>query len=113
MLTVSGLSRKRITKVFSLVDEIISERRKRISTSALNRFVPEITPLLPAHKGKKTKIFYMTQTGVEPPEFVLFVNHPQVFKPEHIRFIERLIRRKYTFKGTPIRVFIRQRSRQG
>ncbi len=113
VLTVSGLSRKRITKVFSLVDEIISERRKRISTSALNRFVPEITPLLPAHKGKKTKIFYMTQTGVEPPEFVLFVNHPQVFKPEHIRFIERLIRRKYTFKGTPIRVFIRQRSRQG
>ncbi len=111
VLTISGLSRKRITKVFSIVDEIISERKKRISTSALNKFVSEIAPLLPTHKGKKTKIFYMTQTDIEPPTFVLFVNYPQVFKPEHTRFIERLIRQKYTFKGTPIRVFIRQRSK--
>ncbi|NOZ26108.1 MAG: ribosome biogenesis GTPase Der [Nitrospirae bacterium] len=113
VLTVSGLARKRITKVFPLVDEIMSERRKRIPTSALNRFASEITPLLPTHKGKKTKIFFMTQTGVEPPEFVLFVNHPQAFKPEHVRFIERLIRQKYIFRGTPIRIFIRQRSKHG
>ncbi|MEC4684557.1 MAG: ribosome biogenesis GTPase Der [Nitrospirota bacterium] len=111
VLTISGLSHKRITKVFSMVDEIISERKKRISTSALNKFVSEIAQLLPTHKGKKTKIFYMTQTDIEPPTFVLFVNYPQVFKPEHVRFIERLIRQKYTFKGTPVRVFIRQRSK--
>ncbi len=109
VLTISGLSRKRITKIFPLVDEILEERKKRIPTSALNRFVSEIAPLLPTHKGKKTKIFYMTQTDIEPPTFVLFVNYPQVFKPEHTRHLERLIRQKYSFKGTPLRIFIRQR----
>lgn len=108
-LTISANTKKRVTKVFSLIDEIMQERRRRIPTSELNRYIKEIEPSLPVYKGRKTKIYYITQIGVEPPQFVFFTNRPESFKPETMRYIERLIRDKYSFKGTPIRLYARHR----
>ncbi len=108
-LTISATTKKRITKVFPLIDEIMDARKMRIPTSKLNRFIREVEPNLPSVKGKQTKIYYITQTGIEPPTFVLFTNHIEVFRPEALRYIERIIREKYTFKGTPIRIQARLR----
>jgi GTP-binding protein len=109
VLTTSGLSRKRITRIFPLVDQIIKERRKRITTSELNRFASELAISLQTYRGKKVKVYYMTQTGIEPPTFVLFVNFSSAFKPEQIRYVERMLRERYSFKGTPVRIHIRER----
>jgi GTP-binding protein len=110
VLTVSGVTKKRLTKIFPIIDEVIRERRKRIPTSELNRFAAEITPMLPTHKGKKTKIYYITQPEIEPPGFVIFVNYPSALKASHIRFIEKRLREKYIFKGTPIEIKVRKKS---
>ena len=111
IITISGLSRKRTTKLFPLVDEIIAERQKRITTSELNRFKDEVSENLPSYKGKRLKIYYCTQTEVSPPTFVFFVNYPEAFKPEYIRFIEKKLRERFGFKGTPINIVIRERRR--
>ncbi len=112
VLTVSGLERKRVTRVFTLIDGVISERKKRVSTPELNTVLRKAlsqTPL-PAYRGKTLKAFYMTQVGTEPPEFVIFVNHPEGLKEAHLRFIERSLRERFTFGGTPIRIFVKART---
>ncbi len=112
VLTVSGLERKRVTKAFGLIDGVISERRKRIGTPELNAVLQRAlsqTPL-PAYRGRRVKVFYMTQVGTEPPEFVIFVNHPEGLKDAHLRFIERSLRDRFTFGGTPIRIFVKART---
>jgi len=112
LLTVSGRDRKRVTKVFPLIDGVISERRKRISTAELNMVLrgalSRVPP--PVHKGKAVKVFYITQVGIEPPEFVIFVNYPEGLKEAHVRFIERSLREQFSFNGTPIRLFVKGRS---
>jgi len=114
LLTVSGLDRKRVTRVFPLIDEVISERRKRISTAELNTVLRSALSHVPppVHRGRAVKVFYMTQVGTEPPEFVVFVNHPEGLKDAHLRFIERSLRERFSFSGTPIRVFVKGRSQQ-
>lgn len=110
VLTTSGLTRKRVTKVFPLIDRIIEERRKRIPTGELNRLSEEINPHLPSPSGRKRKVLYLTQSGTEPPRFTVFFNNLKGIKPEHKRFIERVIRNRYGFKGTPIKINLRDRS---
>ncbi len=109
VLTLSGLTRKRVTKVFPLVDELMIERKKRIPTGQANRFADTLRNNLPSYKTRKTKLFYITQTGTEPPEFVLFVNYPEAFKRHHLRYIEKKLREAFGFKGTPIRLYLRKR----
>lgn len=107
VVTASGLERKRITKLFPLIDEVMAERKKRIGTPELNRFVREIS--LPPAGGKKTKLLYMTQVGIEPPRFALFTNNPRGVKEAHLRHIETRLRERYSFRGTPLRIFLRAR----
>jgi GTP-binding protein len=112
VLTVSGLDRKRVTKVFPLVDGVITERRKRIGTAELNTVLRTTLSRIPplVHRGKEVKVFYMTQVGTEPPEFVIFVNHPEALKDSHLRFLERTLRERFSFAGTPLRIFVKGRS---
>ncbi|MFN3480464.1 MAG: ribosome biogenesis GTPase Der [Thermodesulfovibrionales bacterium] len=111
LLTISAIERKRVTKVFPLIDRVMEERRKRIRTSELNKFFEKLKDeiIMPAFKGKAIKVYYMTQTGVEPPEFVIFTNQLGGLKEEHIRFIEKRLRREFSFMGTPIRIYARYR----
>lgn len=110
-ITTSGLEKKRITKMFPMIDEIIAEREKRIPTADLNKFLSKIiaTKPFPAYKGKELKFFYITQVGVKPPAFTLFVNYPSGVKDYHIRHIEKALREEYSFKGTPIRIYVKPR----
>lgn len=110
-ITTSGLDRRRITTIFPLVDEIIAERRKRIPTAELNRFLSNVTSarVFPLYRGKELKFFYMTQVAVEPPAFTIFVNYPAGVKEQHIRYIEKSLRDRYSFKGTPVRIYVKSR----
>ncbi|MFA6055338.1 MAG: ribosome biogenesis GTPase Der [Thermodesulfovibrionales bacterium] len=114
VITVSALEKKRITKLFPVVDEIIAERQKRISTADLNKSLRDILSELnlPPYKGKEVKISYITQVKTEPPAFAVFANYPASFKDAHIRRIEKILRNSFSFSGTPIRIFIKAKSRE-
>ncbi len=109
LLTTSGLTKKRITKIFDIVDHIIGERSRRIKTGDLNSVTEKIRAALPAHKGKRVKVYYLTQVEVSPPGFALFVNFPEGIQKHHMRYIERVIRESFSFNGTPIRIYIKRR----
>ncbi|MBF0517762.1 MAG: ribosome biogenesis GTPase Der, partial [Nitrospirae bacterium] len=87
VLTISGLMKKRITKLFPMVSEIVKERKKRITTGVLNRYVETLNKQLPDYKGKQTKVFYISQVAVEPPQFAVFLNYPDAIKANHMRYI--------------------------
>jgi GTP-binding protein len=112
-LTVSGLVRRRITKLFPIIDRTVSERRKRVPTAELNRFFRTIASnlSLPMYRGKEVKLYYMTQAKTEPPSFVVFANYSGAVKESHLRFIERGLRDFFEFVGTPIRIYVRARRR--
>ncbi|MBI3592954.1 MAG: hypothetical protein HY099_05685, partial [Nitrospirae bacterium] len=63
----------------------------------------------PRYRGKEVKIFYMTQVGIEPPAFTIFANYPPALKGQQIKYIEKAIREEYSFKGTPIRIYVKSR----
>lgn len=109
VLTVSALKKKRVTKIFPIIDEIIRERKKRIPTADLNRAFREIvsSTSLPLYKGKAVKLYYITQVKTEPPAFAVFTNYPSALKDAHIRYIEKILRTSFSFKGTPIRIYIK------
>lgn len=113
-MTISGLVKKRITKVFPVIDKIILERKKRIPTAELNRFFRDLmrTLQMPLYRGRAVKLFYMTQVKGEPPAFVIFVNYPEAVKDAHLRFIEKGLRENFSFEGTPIKIYIRARRRE-
>jgi GTP-binding protein len=108
VLTASGLEKKRITKIFSLVDQVAAERKKRIPTAELNKIVQDLN--LPSYRGRRVKVYYMTQFGIEPPSFTLFTNMPEGIRKSDTRHIEAKLRERYGFGGTPIRLYIRKRT---
>ncbi len=108
VLTTSGLTRKRVTKLFPIIDEVLKERRKRISTAEMNRFIRTITP--PSYKGKTVKFSYMTQVASNPPAFAVFTNRPEGVKDPFIRHLEARLREQYSFRGVPITIYIRPKS---
>lgn len=112
-ITISGVSKRRITKVFPAIDAIIEERKKRISTGELNRFFREIIARisLPMYKGKAVKMYYMTQVGIEPPSFVIFSNYRNAVKDSHLRYVEKKLREYFGFGGTPIKIHVRPKRR--
>jgi GTP-binding protein len=99
--------------VFPVIDEVISERRKRIPTGELNRFFREVIARvsLPLYRGKPVKMYYLTQVSQEPPTFVIFSNFKNAIKESHLRFIERKLREYFGFNGTPVRIHIRPKRR--
>jgi GTP-binding protein len=110
-LTASGLEKKRIAKIFPMVNEVLAERKHRISTGILNRFLGKLLEKrpFPKYRGREVKFLYMTQFGVEPPSFSIFVNYPQAVNEQHLRYLEKMMREKYSFKGTPIRIYVKSR----
>lgn len=111
VITISGLVKKRITKVFPVIDRIINERKKRITTGELNRFFRDFVGKmqLPMYRGKALKLYYMTQVREEPPGFVIFCNYPEAVKEQHLRFMEKGLRESFSFEGTPLKIYVRAR----
>ncbi|MBI5099353.1 MAG: ribosome biogenesis GTPase Der [Nitrospirae bacterium] len=113
VLTISALSKQRVTKLFPLVDKIIAEGSKRIDTHALNQFL--INTLAshepPLYKGRRVKIYYITQIKINPPGFVIFTNYKDGIKEQYIKFLESKLRERFSFKGVPVEFYVREKKR--
>ncbi|MCR5105176.1 MAG: ribosome biogenesis GTPase Der [Eubacterium sp.] len=111
MLFVSALTGQRLNKLFDLIDVVEQNACLRIQTGILNEILTEAVSENepPNDKGKRLKLFYITQVSVKPPTFVLFVNSKQLAHFSYIRYIENRLRQAFLFKGTPIKIIIRER----
>lgn len=112
VITTSGIEKKRVTNIFPVIDAIIKERGKRISTADMNRFMQDVTSstALPLYRGKQVKISYVTQVNTEPPAFVIFSNYPAGIKDSYIRYIERCLRERFSFAGAPVRIYTKKKA---
>jgi GTP-binding protein len=112
LVFVSALKKKNITKIYELADEIVQERKKRIPTGELNNFVKKIIHkhIPSGTKRIKPKIFYVTQTNINPPEFVFFVNDANALHFSYRRYLENEIRKEYGFGGTALNLVFRNKS---
>jgi len=109
-LTVSGEDKTRLTKIFPLIDQILEEYYKRVSTSKLNKlFSQRLKDVALSSHGKELRFYYITQVGIKPPTFMTFVNDESAVKQHHIKFIENLLRETFDFKYTPLEIKIKQR----
>ncbi|HXY62039.1 MAG TPA: ribosome biogenesis GTPase Der [Nitrospirota bacterium] len=111
VLTISAVTRQRVTKVFEEIDRIYAERQKRVPTADLNRVFERLAAghEPPLYRGKRVKYYYIAQVDIEPPTFVVFVNYPDGVHFSYLRYIENNLRQSFGFHGTPIRIFAKRR----
>ncbi len=108
---ISAQEGEGIGQIFQLIDTVYSGYTQRVSTGDLNRFFEKITESHPPpiYKGKRVRLYYITQAGVRPPTFVLFANAPKGVPDHYLGYIENQLRETFGFTGTPIRIRLRQR----
>ena len=108
---ISAKTGQRVERLYELVNYVNGQSTTRISTGMLNDVLSDATTRVqpPTDKGKRLKIYYMTQTGIKPPTFVLFVNNKDLAHFSYIRFLENQIRNAFGLDGTPVRFIIRER----
>lgn len=109
---ISAKTGQRLNKLFDEINGIWDEYNKRISTGLLNNVMNEamlINPP-PAEKGKPLKIYYMTQFGIRPPSFAVFVNNPEIMHFSYERYLKNTLRENFGFKGVPIKIEVRKRN---
>ena len=108
---ISAKTGQRLDKLFELIDMIIENQSMRIATGVLNEILAEAVAMQqpPSDKGRRLKVFYMTQISVKPPTFVVFVNDKKLMHYSYTRYIENQIRNAFGFRGTPLRFIIRER----
>ena len=108
---ISAKPGERLDKLFELIDMSIENQSMRIATGVLNEILAEAVAMQqpPSDKGRRLKIFYMTQISVKPPTFVVFVNDKKLMHYSYTRYIENQIRNAFGFRGTPLRFIIRER----
>jgi GTP-binding protein len=108
---ISAKTGQRVRKIMDLIKEVYSERRKRIPTNELNKILEaEIKKQPPsAVKGKYIKLYYCTQTEIQPPTFVFFCNYPELLKKPYLRYLENKIREHFGFIGCPLRIKVNKR----
>ncbi|MCL2819970.1 MAG: ribosome biogenesis GTPase Der [Oscillospiraceae bacterium] len=111
VLFISALTGQRVSKLFELINFVFEQTNTRISTGTLNSVLADATARVqpPTDKGRRLKIYYMTQTGVRPPTFVCFCNESKLFHFSYLRYLENRIRRVFGLEGTPIRMIVRQK----
>lgn len=110
-LFVSAETGQRINKLFDMIDVVIQNHSMRVATGVLNEILMEAVAMQqpPSDKGKRLKIYYMTQVSVKPPTFVVFVNDKELMHFSYTRYIENKIREAFGFKGTSLKFIIRER----
>ena len=111
IIFVSAVSGQRLNKLFDLIDTVIENHSMRIQTGVLNEIMTRAVAMQqpPTDKGKRLKLFYMTQVAVKPPTFVIFVNDKELMHFSYTRYIENQIRDTFGFRGTPLKFIIRER----
>lgn len=111
MIFISAKSGQRLNKLFDLIDMVIQNQNLRIATGVLNEIMAEAVALQqpPSDKGKRLKLYYITQVAVKPPTFVIFVNDKELMHFSYTRYIENKVREAFGFKGTALKFIIRER----
>lgn len=110
-LRVSALTGSGVTRLLPAVDRVKKKWESRIQTSHLNELLHRVLSQTstPTRRGKRLQMYYLTQAKTAPPQFVFFVNRPDLADPAYKRFLERKIRESFDFEGTPIRIALRSR----
>ena len=111
MIFISAKTGQRMPKLYDMIDAVIENHSLRIKTGVLNEIMTEAVALQqpPTDKGKRLKLYYITQAGVKPPTFVIFVNDKEMMHFSYTRYIENKIREAFGFVGTPLKFIIRER----
>ncbi len=111
ILFISAKTGQRVEKLFEMINYVHNQTTMRVSTGMLNDVLADAVARVqpPSDKGRRLKIYYMTQNAVAPPTFVLFCNNAELFHFSYQRYIENCLRQTFGFKGTPIKMIIRQK----
>ena len=111
IIFISAKSGQRVNKLFEIINMVASQNALRVSTSVLNEVLSEAVTIVqpPTDKGKRLKIFYMTQASTKPPTFVVFVNDKDLFHFSYERYLLNQIRKEFGLTGTPVRMIVRER----
>ena len=111
LLFISAETGQRLPKLFEMTDMVIENHSLRVATGVLNEIMAEAVALNqpPSDKGKRLRLYYITQVSVKPPTFVIFVNDKELMHFSYTRYIENKIRDAFGFKGTPLKFIIRER----
>lgn len=114
MLFISAKTGQRIGKLYETIDAVIENCSLRVATGVLNEIMSEAVAMQqpPSDKGKRLRLYYITQVSVKPPTFVIFVNDKQLMHFSYTRYIENQIRNAFGFKGTPLKFIIRERNEE-
>ena len=111
IMFISAKTGQRVTKLFELINYVNDQSKLRVTTGMLNDVLADAVARVqpPSDKGRRLKIYYMTQASVAPPTFVIFCNNAELFHFSYQRYIENCLRETFGFKGTPIKLIIRQK----
>lgn len=114
VLFISAETGQRVGKVFELIKFVANQASFRISTGMLNDLVSEAVAIVqpPSDKGKRLKVYYMTQSGIRPPTFIIFVNDIELMHYSYQRYLENYLRKSFGFEGTPIRFILREKDKE-
>ena len=114
MLFISAKTGQRIGKLYETIDAVIENCALRVATGVLNEIMSEAVAMQqpPSDKGKRLRLYYITQESVKPPTFVIFVNDRELMHFSYTRYIENQIRNAFGFKGTPLKFIIRERNEE-
>ena len=111
IMYVSAETGQRLNKLYDMIDMVIENQTLRVATGVLNEIMTEAVAMQqpPSDKGRRLKIYYMTQVAVKPPSFVIFVNNKELMHFSYTRYLENKIREAFGFRGTALKFFIRER----
>ena len=111
LMFISAKTGQRVNKMYETIDAVLENTSLRIQTGVLNEILAEALAMQqpPSDKGRRLKVFYMTQVGIKPPTFVIFVNDKKLMHFSYTRYIENRIREAFGFAGTPLKFIIRER----
>jgi len=111
ILFISAMTGQRVQRIFELINYVNDQSAMRITTGMLNNVLADAQARVqpPTDKGRRLKIYYMTQTGIKPPNFVVFCNSRELFHFSYQRYLENQIRATFGLEGTPVRMVIRQK----
>ena len=112
---LSAMTGQRVPKLFPVIDQVLENQNLRVATGVLNEIMTEAVALNqpPSDKGKRLKLYYITQIGVKPPTFVIFVNDKKLMHFSYLRYLENKIRESFGFEGTSMKFIIRERKEEG
>ena len=114
ILFISAKTGQRVNKLFEMINSVASQNALRVSTSVLNQVLNEAIAIVqpPTDKGKRLRLFYMTQASTKPPTFVVFVNDKDLFHFSYERYLVNQIRKEFGLVGTPVRIIVREKKEE-